>query len=230
MTKPKIIHFSDILCVWAYVAQSNLSRLAQDFGDQIDVEVRYCSVFPDSHGKIDRVWADRGGFTGYAAHVRDVVTGFPDVSLNDDTWVATRPRSSASPHQFIKVAELIEAEQVASGNPLDERLSVRAAKELRRAFFVEAQDISHWDVQREVANRLDMNFDDVLRRYESGEAIARLVGDYELAQIMKIEGSPTYVLNEGRQRLYGNVSYGIVAANVREILSSQLDESASACS
>ena len=229
MTKAKITHFSDILCVWAYVAQSNLSKLAEEFGDQLEFEVRYCSVFPDSHGKIDRMWSNRGGFDGYARHVREVVDKFPGTELHEGTWFETRPRSSASPHQFIKVVEMIEAEAGKAAVPLDQSLGFQAARALRQAFFVEAQDISHWDVQRDVAARIGVDFDEVLKRYESGEAIARLVADYELAQSMKIEGSPTYVLNEGRQRLYGNVSYNIVAVNVREVLNNKIQEQASAC-
>ena len=229
MSTAKIVHFSDILCVWAYVAQSNLARLAEEFGDQLEIEVRYCSVFPDCHGKIGRMWKDRGGFEGYAAHVRDVVGKFPGAELHDGTWFETRPRSSASPHQFIKVVELLESEVGKPAGSLDQSMGFQAAKALRQAFFVEAQDISHWDVQREVAGRIGVDFDEVLKRYESGEAIARLVADYELAQTMKIEGSPTYVLNEGRQRLYGNVSYNIVAANVREVLNNKVQEQASAC-
>ncbi len=34
-----------------------------------------------------------------------------------------------------------------------------------------------------------------------------------------VQGSPTYVFNEGRQMLYGNVGYRIIEANVRELLS-----------
>lgn len=229
MSVTKIIHFSDILCVWAYVAQSSLFKLAETFGERVDIELKYCSVFPDSHGKIGRMWKDRGGFEGYAAHVQEVVQKFPGTPLSDATWFSTRPRSSASPHQFVKVVDLIEVEAGSEGEPLESRLSFQAAKELRQAFFVEGQDISHWDVQREIARRIGLNFDDVLRRYESGEAIARLVEDYELAQSMRIEGSPTFVLNEGRQRLYGNVSYAIVEANVREVLNGTTEDQTSAC-
>ena len=34
----------------------------------------------------------------------------------------------------------------------------------------------------------------------------------------RIDGSPTYLLNQGRQKLYGNVGYKIIEANVEEVL------------
>ena len=38
-----------------------------------------------------------------------------------------------------------------------------------------------------------------------------------VAQI-RLDGSPTYLLNQGRQKLYGNVGYKIIEANVEEVL------------
>lgn len=32
-------------------------------------------------------------------------------------------------------------------------------------------------------------------------------------------GSPAYVFNDGRQLLYGNVGYRIIASNLRELMS-----------
>jgi protein-disulfide isomerase len=63
-----------------------------------------------------------------------------------------------------------------------------------------------------------VDFADVLQRIETGEAIARLSADYDLAQGMGVQGSPTYILNEGRQKLFGDVGYRILAANVTELL------------
>ena len=53
---------------------------------------------------------------------------------------------------------------------------------------------------------------------DDGSAMAALCRDAEMRDEMKIEGSPTWVLNQGRQKLYGNLGYRILEANVREIL------------
>jgi len=59
---------------------------------------------------------------------------------------------------------------------------------------------------------------------ESGAAFAALHRDEQLARTHGVLGSPTYVFNEGRQLLYGNVGYRIIAANLRELLSSKHPE------
>lgn len=227
MSPLKIIHFSDILCVWAYIGDTNLGKLAENFEDRIDVETRFCSVFPDSHGKISAGWSDRGGFNGYSEHVQQVADRFPEITLHSKVWSTTRPKSSASPHLFIKALELLD-----SGEPdahFQKRIAFKAAAALRKAFFVEARDISDWSVQREISMDLGFDFDDVRNKIETGEAIAKLAADYEVSQSFHVRGSPTYILNEGRQALFGNISYGILAANVAELLSEQQELSGSMC-
>ncbi len=227
MTTLQIVHFSDILCVWAYVGQSNLEKLEEEFGSSVSVEPHFCSVFPNSHGKIEKMWLDRGGFDGYADHVRQVIDGFPDVELHADAWTRTRPVSSASPHLFVKALELVQGEN--TENAQCHNLSSRAVRELRTAFFAEGKDVSNWSAQREICARLHVEFEDVLAKIETGEAITLLAADYELAQSMNVRGSPTYILNDGRQVLFGNVSYAILKANVSELLTEQTDLVGSPC-
>lgn len=231
MSPVKITHFSDILCVWAYVGQTNLNRLVSIFGSQIEVEIRFCSVFPDTHTKIEHQWKARGGFTGYGEHVQSVADQFEGAAVHVDAWTRTRPRSSASPHLFVKAVELLETNDLSrQAVPFQDKLSVSAARELRSAFFERAEDIAHWDVQRDIAQRTGVDFDRVLGKIKTGEAIAMLAADYDYGQSLKIEGSPTYVLNDGRQKLFGNVSFGVIEANVSELRSEQNPETASLCS
>jgi len=227
MSALKIVHFSDVLCIWAYVGQASLYKLTDEFGDRVQVEVHYCSVFPDSHTKIDRTWRDRRGFGGYADHVKSVAGGANGLPLHADVWSRVRPKSSASPHLFIKAVDLLEGDSGATG--FSDRLSNRAAKGLRRAFFAEARDISDWSVQSDIADGMGVDFGAVRQKIETGEAIAALAADYELAQSRHVQGSPTYILNEGRQILFGNISYGILQANVAELLSEQSNDTGSMC-
>jgi predicted DsbA family dithiol-disulfide isomerase len=227
MSALKIVHFSDVLCVWAYIGQASLFKLVEKFGDRIEVEEHFCSIFPDTQTEINKAWHDRGGFSGYADHVKTVAKGFENVSIHDDVWSKVRPKSSASPHLFIKAIELLEYE--ATEGTFFNRLSNRAAKELRTAFFVEAQDISNWAVQRAIGEKIGIVFDEILKKIETGEAIAKLAADYELAQSLRVQGSPTYIFSEGRQILFGNINYNILEANVSELLSEKRNEIGSDC-
>ncbi|WP_425043458.1 DsbA family oxidoreductase [Primorskyibacter sp. S87] len=231
MSQVRIAHFSDVLCIWAYAGQRNLYQLIETFGDNVVVDVHFCSVFPDTQTKISKAWRDRGGFEGYGAHVQDVAAKFDGLTVNPSVWTDVRPRSSASPHLFIKAIELMEQEPQGASWPshFTDQLSVRAAMELRAAFFADAQDISNWAVQRQVCDKIGLSFDKVLKKIETGEAIARLAADYELGQSLGVQGSPTYLMNEGRQKLYGNVGYGILEANISGLLREERSESASSC-
>ena len=46
---------------------------------------------------------------------------------------------------------------------------------------------------------------------------------------MRIEGSPSFVLNGGRQKLYGDVGFRIIEANIEELLQVPGGDQASWC-
>ncbi|HML93465.1 DsbA family protein [Methyloceanibacter sp.] len=226
MSKVEISYYSDVLCIWAYVAERRLDELAANFGDEIEIVPRYCSVFPDAWGKIE----GKGGFESFNRHLREVASRYPHIAVNDAVWLRGRPRSSASPHLFLKAVELVERDHGGSAaKQYLERLSTRAAREMRRAFFAEAIDIADWQVHRDIAARIGTDYDAVEARLRSSEAIACLALDYDLSQRNGIEGSPTFVMNEGRQKLFGNVGYRLLEANVQELLRQPDSEHATWC-
>lgn len=89
---------------------------------------------------------------------------------------------------------------------------------MRQAFFRDCKDISRWSVQGEMARLFGANIDAIEELIHSGAAFACLAADYQDAEKMRIEGSPSLVLNEGRQKLYGNVGFRVIEANIQELL------------
>ena len=67
------------------------------------------------------------------------------------------------------------------------------------------------------------------RSIHSGSAFARLAADYQDADRMRIEGSPSFVLDEGRQKLYGNIGFRLLEANIQELLRAPRSDEASWC-
>ena len=53
--------------------------------------------------------------------------------------------------------------------------------------------------------------------------------DLKLAESLGVKGSPTFVMNEGRQVLFGNVGYKLIEANVEELFREQSGDAASWC-
>ena len=122
--------------------------------------------------------------------------------------------SSAIPHLMIKAAALVE------GSAREYELALQ----LRRAFFEDARNIGQWDVAMDVAIQAGFQSSDLNAVVDDGRAHAQLMSDYSLAQKMGIRGSPSWVLNEGRQILYGNVGYRVISANIRELMKRPSEE------
>jgi predicted DsbA family dithiol-disulfide isomerase len=225
MTSPEkidVAYYTDILCVWAYVSEIRLTELKKQFESQINIHYHFVPVFGCTDHRIGGSWKERGGFKGYAHHVQDVCRDFRHVEIGSDAWNKTIPKSSAISHHFLKAVQILEQKSLIShqndsgygGNTLFEEISRR----IRSAFFRDGLNVADETVLFDIADRLDLPVQLIDRHLRNGEAMAAMCRDVELCKKYNIEGSPTYVLNEGRQILYGNLGYKIIEANVQEIL------------
>jgi predicted DsbA family dithiol-disulfide isomerase len=203
-----IDYFSDVLCVWAWIAQRRLEELNSDYGEQIQVRHRYMDIFGAVDSKMSKQWADRGSYEGFAEHVQASVSDFTDAPVHTDNWARNRPTSSAPAHLYIKAVELAE------GNAAAEQY----ARALRTLFFVEAEDISNSAVLLQALEAQGISIDSACAPIENGTAMAALMADYQNARQLNLRGSPSYVMNGERQILYGNVGYRVLSANVEELL------------
>lgn len=218
-----ITYFSDVLCVWAYIAQLRVDEVKANFGDAVRFENRFCNVFGDTARKISAAWGNANGYERFNKHLRNSVVRFPEIKLSPDLWLKARPRSSAGAHLLLKAAQL-------TGKGTDgAEAADNAIRALRVAFFERNEDIATRTVQRRVCEAAGVDISRVEALIESGEAYAALMADYLDADTMKVTGSPTFLLNEGRQKLYGNVGYRVIEANVQELLREPMSGEASWC-
>lgn len=217
-----ITYVSDVLCIWAYVAEARLDELRREFGSSVELEYRFIPIFGATRHRIGEGWKERGGYAGFGEHVQEIAKGFPHVTVNQRVWNEVAPTTSAIAHEMLCAARLLMDEGVVDSTRRDD-LGVRtvfeeATWQIRSAFFEHARDVSDHDVLLDVLGRAGIPRPAVEAKLKSGEAMAELCRDIELRDQYKIEGSPTYYLNEGRQKLYGNVGYRVVSANLRELL------------
>lgn len=220
MSALPITHFSDALCVWAYVSQVRCDELLAQFPEQVALDYRYFHVFGDVAGKIEKGWRKRGGLSGYAAHVHEVARGFPHAEIHPEAWVRGTPTSSMPAHLLLCAVRVLEArEEVAAGT------AGAAAWRVRECFFRDARDVSDRAVLLECAEAVGAPAARVEALQADGSAHAALCADLELARELEVRASPTLSFNEGRQRLTGNVGYRILEANVRELLERPSDQS-----
>jgi predicted DsbA family dithiol-disulfide isomerase len=205
--------FSDVLCVWAYVAQIRIDELQAVWGDQINLSHHYINLFGSTAHRIGEGWSERGGYEGFAAHVLEVCEAFPHLEVNPAIWRKCRPLGAGNAHLILKAVQNMER----MGEAPDGAAQALAWR-VRLAFFRDALDVGDWRVLLALAQEQELGRDAIEQRVLDGTAMADLARDQELRDQHTIAGSPTYLLNNGRQKLFGNVGYRVLEANVRELL------------
>ncbi len=215
MSKVLVIdYYSDILCVWAWIAQRRLDELTKKLGNTIEIRYRYLDVFGDAVNKIPDQWCGKGGYNGFAKHVVESAAPYDDALINSDIWQKTRPTSSANIHLVLKAAELV----------FGKRDSIQLALNCRKAFFIEAKDISQLELLFTLIEAAGLDANLIRETLNDGTAMAALMGDYQQAKAQHLKGSPSYIIDNGRQVLYGNVGYRILLANIEEQLKTPKNE------
>jgi predicted DsbA family dithiol-disulfide isomerase len=213
-----LTYYADVLCVWAYISQARIDEIAEKFSDRVSIDYRFCSVFGDTAHKIGEGWADRGGYEGFGRHVREPAASFDHITVHPEIWQHVRPLSSSPAHLVMKAVQRLAAGRCEA-----------VLREIRRAFFERCQDIGQMSVLEAALEACDVSVDDVRQLIESGQAHADLEADRCDQTTLMVQGSPTFILNDGRQKLYGNVGYGVIEANIRELLRSPVAGAASWC-
>jgi predicted DsbA family dithiol-disulfide isomerase len=219
----RISYFSDVLCVWAYIAQIRIDELKSTFQDRVSIDLHFTPVFGDAHRKLENRWRDRGGFHGYSQHVREVAAKFDHVSIHPEIWTTDIPYSSTSCHLFLRAVKLLEDRGIIASKQENSLFEITTWA-VRSAFFTKLANVSDRKIQLEIAKSLGLPINKIKAQIDSGEAYAELSRDFDLAKEHNITVSPTLIFNEGRQRLNGNVGYRVIEANIRELLHNPASE------
>jgi predicted DsbA family dithiol-disulfide isomerase len=202
MSVPVVIdYYSDILCVWAWIAQRRIDELNVKLSSKIELRYHYLDVFGDASNKIPNQWAERGGYAGFAKHVTDSAAPYPDAPINPDIWHKVRPNTSANAHLVLKAIELSDGKDK----------SIEMALLIRQAFYIEGQDIAQLSLLLSLADAAGIDCERINKALYDGSAMASLMAD-------------SYIIDNGRQVLYGNVGYRVLLANIEEHLKQPTEE------
>ena len=216
--KLSLTYYSDLLCVWAYISQARVDEVRRHFSDSISIDYRFCAVFGDTEHKIGVGWAKRGGFSGFGEHVKEVAAAYDHIQVNAELWQRSRPASSTPSHIVLKAVQRVDISQCEA-----------VLRQFRVAFFEHCSDIASWPVLQSCLETVGVPVDNVREVIDSGTAHADLEADNRDKEVLMIQGSPTFILNDGRQKLYGNVGYSVIEANINELLRSPEAGAASWC-
>ena len=86
-----IFSFSDVLCIWAYIAQVRIDELKTTFQDQIEIEYHFVPVFGNARDKLEKQWRDRTGLQGYSNHIQEITKKFDHIAVHPDIWTHVAP-------------------------------------------------------------------------------------------------------------------------------------------
>jgi predicted DsbA family dithiol-disulfide isomerase len=207
MNKPIIVeYFTDVLCVWAWVSQQRIECLQQALGDKVELKFRYLDVFGDTQKKIQNQWAERGLYQGFAEHVKNSASCEHKATINPKIWSHVQPTTSTNAHLILKAVELAYSSEKSN----------EMAAVIRKAFYIDAVDISDIRTLFQILVAQGLEKEKLQTYLDNGKAIATLMTDYQEAKQQSLKGSPTYIIDNGRQVLFGNVSYLILLANIKE--------------
>lgn len=218
----QIEYFSDVLCVWAYGAQARLDELKRNFAPTLSIHYRFIPLFAAARARVLRTWGEQHGFEKFNRKLYGIVSGWDHVQVHDEVWIGVRPASSTPAQLFLKAVQRLERDGVISSQPMAEFQGRTAFEQtiwrVREAFFRDGRDIGCRSELVTIAHDLRLPLPEIEALLDNGEAHAELQLDREAQERYHVAGSPTFVLDEGRQHLYGNVGYHVIEANVRELL------------
>ena len=213
-----IDYYSDVLCIWAWITQRRIDELNKHFKDKINIRYFYVDIFGDTTTRINQQWVDKGLHDGFARHVESSAAPYEFATVNSDIWSKVRPTTSANAHMVLKAIEIAYSEKHA----------IDFSCVLRKAFFLQAIDISNLDNIFNLMQSNKIDVDPVKSLIADGQALAAVMCDYQTAKQYHIKGSPCFVMNEGRQILFGNVGYRVLQLNIEELLN-KVETDASWC-
>lgn len=209
----KFSYWSDPLCIWAYVAQRKLQRVLNRHADRVEVDYRVVPVFGDVKERFERgVWS-KGGPQGRVEKTREIAMRFGHTEVDGSAWLTACPASSWAPSVAAKGVGLLASRGEVAPEGLPEYLHA-----LRCAFFVDNSNIALRTEQLRIAEACCIPRAPLEHLLDDGQALAALCQDHQLKDILRIQGSPSYVFDAGRAILYGNVSEGVIMATVEEFL------------
>ena len=224
-----ILYFTDLLCVWAYISQIRIDKIKSKFGSDINFQEHFVSVFGAVDSKMQQNWGDKGGVSAYSKFVHDISQKFDHIEIHPDIWKINTPTSSTSCHLLLKAIQILESRnEMQTVNHNNKSTFDSVVWELRLSFFRDLADISDYKVQMNIIEKLGLPHIKIEEVIQSGAAFAELENDFQLREKYGVSGSPSLVLNEGRQIIYGNVGYRVIEANIQELLN-QPENQASWC-
>ncbi|MFD2177552.1 DsbA family oxidoreductase [Veronia pacifica] len=210
----RIDFYSDILCIWGWVGYHINHKLAGRWQEgEVRWHYRHLELYGDVAARIRSQGTGDQAYFRYAERSEKFVSGFDGLDFHPDVWRKVRPGSSLLPHQVIKAVELEYGQQTAN----------HFADRVREAFFRDGRNIGDFNVLTDLLTEYQLSSKSLLSCITNGYALGATVAEFRQAENDKVPGSPTWMLDNDRYRLFGNVEASVIIATVDTLLSKRRD-------
>jgi predicted DsbA family dithiol-disulfide isomerase len=210
--------WSDPLCIWAFVGQHRVDDVLRDLGSCVRISHRVVPVFGSVPQRFrDGSWA-KDGPAGRAAATARIAAEHGHTHITGQVWIDDPPASSWPPGAAIKAVGLAEAH---GQLPAGAGAHYQAA--LRTHLFVENRNTARRSEQLLVAEELGYPRGLLEAALDDGRALAALWEDQHDRERDFVSGSPTWVFDGGRARLYGNFPQAVLDGTIRALIGGDFD-------
>lgn len=213
----KIEYWTDPMCIWAYVAESRYDAVIERWADRIEVQHRLVPIFGSLAWRFHRgPWAN-GGVADRIIKTRQVAKANGFDSVSGECW-SHAPTSSWAAACAVTAVFAMEGQGDAPP-----RSGAKYQTALRKHFFEDNKDISRRRVQLDLADRLKLSTSSMAALLDNGEALALVWEAHHERESRQIQGSPTWELDSGRCRMYGNFHVRALHATIESLLESDCE-------
>ena len=81
-----IEYYTDVLCVWAWIAQRRVEEVLAENGGNVLFQHRYLDLFGDTRTRIGQQWESKGQYQGFCDHVCKAAAPFSSAPVNPECW------------------------------------------------------------------------------------------------------------------------------------------------
>ncbi|RXJ71716.1 thioredoxin [Veronia nyctiphanis] len=204
-----IDYYSDVFCIWGwfghYINQKFDGRWTED---QVTWRFRHVELYGDVSARIRKQGTGESAFSRYAEQSEKFVSEFEGMTIHPDVWRKVRPGSSLMPHQVIKAVELHKGQNEA--NQFSDRV--------REAFFRDGRNVGQFGVLKDLLTENHLAHKEILDSLMDGTALGATVAEFRAAELAKIPGSPSWILDNQRYRFFGRVEPEAIGTTVDILL------------
>lgn len=173
--KKMIIVYSDNICPFCYIGAKRIEKLKEEFN--FELEWKPFEIHPET--PLDSIDLKEFYPSEKLKTMKDYLGNFgSDVDISINNTCLSNSRLSLQAGEFAKIHEMFTVFQ----------------QEVFRTYFGEGKDIGKKDVLLEIAEKIDINKEELITYFNSPKAVEKIKKSTQEAIDLGIKGVPTFII------------------------------------